>query len=98
MTLAHALVTAPSVGAGSAPARWMLFLHGILGSGANWRTFAKQIVAERPSWGAVLVDLRLHGESQQGFGPPHTIAAAARDVAELIAALEADRAWGRVRG
>ena len=52
MPLAHALVTAPS----ATPAYWMLFLHGILGSGPNWRTFAKQVVAERPDWGAVLED------------------------------------------
>ena len=51
--LSHALVTAP----GQTPDRWMLFLHGILGSGANWRTVARKIVAARPQWGAVLVDL-----------------------------------------
>jgi pimeloyl-ACP methyl ester carboxylesterase len=83
MPLAHAFVTAP----GAAPLRWMLFLHGILGSGANWRTFAKAIVAERPEWGAVLVDLRLHGESQDGFARPHTLDAAAADVQGLIAEL-----------
>ena len=93
MPLAHSVVTAASATAlaGSTPpqpTRWMLFLHGILGSGANWRTFAKQIVAAMPDWGAVLVDLRLHGESQEGFAPPHTLAAAARDVQELIAQLE----------
>lgn len=96
MPLAHAVVTAPSLPAGTSPPRLMLFLHGILGSGPNWRTFAKQIVAERPGWGAVLVDLRLHGESQQGFAAPHTIGAAAADVAELIAALE-EGAGGRSR-
>ncbi len=48
------------------PDRWLGFLHGILGSGANWRTFAKQIVTAKPEWGALLVDLRLHGESR-GF-------------------------------
>jgi pimeloyl-ACP methyl ester carboxylesterase len=67
----------------------MLFLHGILGAGANWRTFARQVVAADPTWGAVLVDLRLHGESQAGFEAPHTIGAAARDVAELIVEIEA---------
>jgi pimeloyl-ACP methyl ester carboxylesterase len=82
MPLAHALVTAPGVH----PDRWILFLHGILGSGANWRTFARQLVAARPAWGAVLVDLRLHGESQ-GVSPPHTVEAAARDVAELVTTL-----------
>lgn len=62
------------------PEKWMLFLHGILGSGANWRGFAKQIVAERPTWGAVLVDLRLHGGSLEGFDPPDDVASAARDL------------------
>lgn len=81
MMLAHARVTAPD----STPQKWMLFLHGILGSGANWRTFAKRLVAERPEWGAVLVDLRLHGESLEGFSAPHTVRAAAEDVAELAA-------------
>jgi pimeloyl-ACP methyl ester carboxylesterase len=91
MLLAHALVP-PSIAATTAAARtpevpsWMLFLHGILGSGANWRTFAKQIVAERPGWGAVLVDLRLHGESR-GFEAPHTVARAASDVVQLVEAL-----------
>ncbi len=94
MPLAHSLVTAPSVTADHPPTRWMLFLHGILGSGPNWRTFAKQIVAAKPEWGAVLVDLRLHGESQQGFPPPHTLAAAAGDVQELITTLERGGASG----
>ena len=99
MTLAHAIVraTTPTT-PDAAPSRWMLFLHGILGSGANWRTFAKQIVSARPDWGAVLVDLRLHGESQDGFGSPHTIAAAAHDIVELISTLEAGTEVGRVRG
>jgi esterase len=94
MPLAHSLVTAPTVTADHPPTRWMLFLHGILGSGANWRTFAKQIVAARPEWGAVLVDLRLHGESQQGFAAPHTLASAAGDVQELIETLENGGASG----
>ena len=100
MPLAHSLVTAPTVTAEHPPTRWLLFLHGILGSGPNWRTFAKQIVAARPEWGAVLVDLRLHGESQQGFSPPHTLAAAAADVQELIMTLELEAAsrGGSVRG
>ncbi|MGZ3416973.1 MAG: alpha/beta fold hydrolase [Polyangiales bacterium] len=67
---------------GVTPQRWMLFLHGILGSGANWRTIAKRIVAARPEWGAVLVDLRLHGSSRP-IDPPHTIDAASRDLVRL---------------
>lgn len=62
----------------------MVFLHGILGSGANWRSFARAFVKERPDWGAVLVDLRLHGDSLEGFAPPHTVAAAAEDVHRLF--------------
>jgi pimeloyl-ACP methyl ester carboxylesterase len=65
------------------PSRWLVFLHGILGSGANWRTFARQIVAARPSFGALLVDLRLHGDSL-AFEPPHTVESAARDVVEEL--------------
>ena len=100
MPLAHAIVISPSLPTGSLPPRLMLFLHGILGSGPNWRTFAKQVVAAQPEWGAVLVDLRLHGESQEGFAAPHTIAAAAGDVQELIATLERGDggSHGRVRG
>jgi pimeloyl-ACP methyl ester carboxylesterase len=97
MPLAHAIVTSPSLPAGSSPRRLMLFLHGILGSGPNWRTFAKQVIAADPDWGAVLVDLRLHGESQEGFTGPHTIAAAAGDVQELVTTIEAT-GTARVRG
>jgi esterase len=86
--LTHSLVTAPS----KSPTRWMLFLHGIFGSGANWRTIARRWVTARPTWGAVLVDLRLHGQSL-GIPGPHTVAAAARD----LRALE-ERVPGAVRG
>lgn len=78
-SLATSLVTAKD----ATPERWIVFLHGILGSGANWRTFARQIVAALPRWGALLVDLRLHGDSV-GFAPPHTLEAAARDVVEAL--------------
>ena len=76
--LTHAIVQA----AGQSPDRSMLFLHGILGSGANWRSFAKQFVAVRPQWRAVLVDLRKHGGSQD-FAPPHTLRACAEDLLAL---------------
>lgn len=64
----------------------MLVLHGILGSGANWRTFARRLAAASPSWGFVLVDLRAHGLST-GAPPPHTLEAAADDLIRLQAAL-----------
>lgn len=62
----------------------MLFLHGILGQRANWRTIGRRFVEARPDWSAVLVDLRLHGESQ-GMAGPHTVRAAARDLTALDA-------------
>ena len=81
----HALVTAP----GAAPAAWMLVLHGILGSGANFRTFARRVVEARPAWGLILVDLRAHGQSQDP-PPPHTLDAAAADLDRLVAHLGLD--------
>jgi len=66
----------------TSPARWLYVLHGIFGMGRNWASIARRIVRERPDWGAVLVDLREHGRSR-GFTPPHTLAAAAADVAAL---------------
>ena len=77
------LAVAPVTAKDATPTKWLVFLHGILGSGANWRTFARQIVAARPEWGALLVDLRLHGDSQD-FAPPHTLEAAARDIVEAL--------------
>ena len=81
-TLSFTTLTAP----GATPSRWMLVLHGILGSGANWRTFAKRILDARPEWGAALVDLRNHGQST-GFVAPHTLAAASADLDGVMAEL-----------
>ncbi len=72
------MVAADGVG----PERWIYFLHGIFGAGRNWGSVARRLARERPGTGAVLVDLRQHGGSQ-GFAPPHTITAAAADVARL---------------
>jgi pimeloyl-ACP methyl ester carboxylesterase len=80
--LAHSLVTAK----GASPAHYALFLHGILGTRANWRGVARRVVERRPEWGAILVDLREHGDSL-GKPPPHTIAACAQDVAALVESL-----------
>lgn len=74
----------------------MLFLHGILGRRANWRSLARRWLERRPGWGAVLVDLREHGESQ-GFSGPQTVAAAAADLLPLVRAVEAEQG-GRVAG
>ncbi len=81
----HALLTAP----GALPSRYMLVLHGIFGSGGNFRTFARTLVSACPDWGFVLVDLRAHGLSTE-LSPPHTLAAAADDLVRLGAALSLD--------
>jgi pimeloyl-ACP methyl ester carboxylesterase len=76
--LAHHIITSKSVD----PERYMLFVHGILGTRANWQGIARRLVAARPAWGAVLVDLREHGDSL-GLPGPHTLRSAAADLAEL---------------
>lgn len=63
--LAHTLITAPD----AKPTRAMWFLHGILGTRTNLRTFARRFVAARPDIAAVLVDLRRHGDSLSPEGP-----------------------------
>ena len=59
-------------------------LHGILGSGRNWRTFARRLAARAPAWTFVLFDLRHHGDSGAP-PPPHTLDAVADDLAALAA-------------
>lgn len=81
-TLHHELV-AP---AGSTPHAWILMTHGIYGSGGNWRSIARKLCDRVPGWGAVLVDLRGHGRSDNGE-PPHTIEACASDLHALAAAI-----------
>src|SRR5688572_33089052 len=74
-----------SVGNSEAP-RVALVLHGVFGSGSNFRSLMKSLAAERPEWRFVLVDLRLHGRSLEA-PPPHSLAACAGDLAELTRAL-----------
>lgn len=81
--LAYSLVTSRD----GHPSRSVLFLHGILGSRSNWRGTARRWVSARPDWGAVLVDLRKHGDSQD-FPPPHTVESAAADLATLKGAVD----------
>ncbi|HEY1905159.1 MAG TPA: alpha/beta fold hydrolase [Myxococcaceae bacterium] len=82
-TLAHTELTASP----NPPERWVLFLHGLLGRGGNWRSFGRRWVEAHPTWGAVLVDLRLHGDSGTAFEAPHTVGAAASDVLALVPSL-----------
>lgn len=81
--LNHSRVTAT----GREPERWMLFLHGIYGSGRNWGSIARRVVDARPEWGVILVDLRMHGRSL-GFSPPHTLEASAGDLDALVESLD----------
>jgi esterase len=75
--LSHTLIGSPD-----APAA-VVFCHGILGSGRNWRSFARRLIAALDGqWCAVLVDLRNHGDSSRAE-PPHTVAACAEDLATL---------------
>ena len=83
MLLSHSRVQAE----GSEPKRWLLVLHGIYGSGRNWGSIARRVVEARPEWGALLVDLRLHGGSV-GMKGPHTLQAAAADVDKLVEELD----------
>jgi len=73
-------------------------LHGFLGSGKNFRSFAQMLgrrhlqqSTDAPGVRIVLVDLRNHGSTALragDFGPPHTVAACAWDVLRLVAHLQ----------
>jgi esterase len=71
---------------GGEPSRALLFLHGILGTGANLRSLAQAFVQSDPSLAVYLVDLRLHGKSR-AFAPPHDVRACARDLVALESTL-----------
>ncbi|KAJ0969723.1 hypothetical protein J5N97_022600 [Dioscorea zingiberensis] len=70
----------------------VLVLHGLLGSGRNWKTFSRNLLSDLnkscPSneWRMVLVDLRNHGRSAgiKGLEPPHDMVSAARDLSNLV--------------
>ncbi|KAM3353303.1 hypothetical protein ACQJBY_024454 [Aegilops geniculata] len=65
-----------------------VLLHGILGSGKNWGSFAKRLAQEFPMWQFLLVDLRCHGDSASiKKREPHTVASTAFDVLKLIGQL-----------
>lgn len=81
----------------ASPARWLLATHGIFGAGSNWRGIARKLVARRPDWGVVLVDLRQHGRSEPGE-PPHTVAACADDVRALVESVEVHALLGHSFG
>lgn len=65
---------------------YVAFVHGIMGSGNNWRAFARKLIAQRPGQGALLIDLALHGALRDD-GPlvPNTVQATAQDLATRLA-------------
>ncbi len=81
--LHHQIITAPD----AQPKQCLVVLHGIFGAGRNWATVMKRLVALRPDWSALLVDLRGHNRST-GFAPPHSVQIAAHDVAQLVQTLQ----------
>lgn len=64
---------------------YIAFVHGIMGSGTNWRAFARKLIAQTPGQGALLVDLALHGDLRDD-GPlvPNTVEATAQDLADRL--------------
>ncbi|MFT3697185.1 MAG: alpha/beta hydrolase [Kofleriaceae bacterium] len=79
--------------ANGTPTRWLTMLHGILGTGNNWRSIAKKLVERRPDYGVRLVDLRGHGHSEHGDAP-QTLAACADDVIALGGDVIAGHSFG----
>lgn len=69
-------------GAQSLPTYCAFFLHGILGSAKNWRTFARRFVEAHPAWVVHLVDLRNHGSSPHALGE-NTLIDCAGDLVDL---------------
>ncbi|KAK4281673.1 hypothetical protein QN277_013136 [Acacia crassicarpa] len=68
-----------------------VIIHGFLGSGRNWRSFSRNLIAalsnSSPSsnWRMVLLDMRNHGQSaDRKLNPPHTMDTAAKDLADLV--------------
>ncbi|KAK9815258.1 hypothetical protein WJX72_000795 [[Myrmecia] bisecta] len=91
-TIAHDEITAP--GPSKTPPEELqhaAVIHGLLGSGRNWRTFSRRLANDAAAqsgrgWLMSLVDQRNHGSSSQipDLKPPHTIQASAGDLQDLV--------------
>lgn len=71
--------------------RRAVFLHGILGSGSNLKTLARQLVQREPGLEVWLVDLRGHGRSPKNSPMPSLVNTALDVVSALSAQAMADR-------
>lgn len=72
---------ATSVHGADKPGPPLLIAHGLFGSARNWGVLAGRLSPGRP---VIAVDMRNHGQSPRMA--PHTYAAMAEDLAEVIAA------------
>ena len=77
MSFVPAIVRAGSPDA----AKVMLMLHGIYGRGRNWQAIARGLIAARPDYACLLVDLPHHGDSGPG-DHGDTVSGAARDLTD----------------
>lgn len=80
-----------------------VFLHGVLGSRRNWRTWARRFAQDAAPTNirCCLVDLRNHGDSSTSFHPPagpNTIEAAAEDIATMITSRSRQEGQPRIGG
>lgn len=99
----------PKVGASSEPPRVAVIVHGLLGSGRNWRSFtrslgaavscSKEAEADGRGWRFLLVDQRNHGLSTlRNHAAPHTIQASASDLNTLLDGKAPDVLMGHSMG
>ncbi|MEE9391333.1 MAG: alpha/beta hydrolase [Planctomycetota bacterium] len=80
--LAHQIWRGKSEGSAKTVEHRAWFLHGIMGSQRNWRSFAKAMAEAHPQWECVTIDLRNHGASGPRTGA-NTLEACAKDLAAL---------------
>lgn len=78
--------------------RTAVVVHGLLGSGRNWRNVARRVLeAAGGSWRLLLVDQRCHGRSAH-LAPPHDLAASARDIRAATGGVAPDLLMGHSLG
>ena len=70
---------------GSTPEHTIVMLHGIYGRGRNWQGIARALVATRPEYACLLVDLPYHGDSGPASSAD-TVGGMASDVARWLEA------------